>query len=126
MKKTIFYHDTDCGGVVYYANYLKYMEEARTEYLAERGVFIKDLVKEGIYFVVARQEIDYKAPAFYGDCLDIGAKISGVSAVKIEYDHEVKNQSGQVICLARTTLVCVDNNIKPRPIPEDIGRKLSV
>ena len=125
MKKKIYYHDTDCGGVVYYANYLKYMEEARTEYLSEHGVFIKDLVKEGINFVVARQEIDYKAPAFYGDCLDIGTKISKVSAVKIEYDHEVKNQSGQVVCLAKTTLVCVDKFIKPRSIPEDISRKLS-
>ena len=126
MRIRIYYHHTDCGGVVYYANYLNFLEEARTEYFALKNASIKQLADSGTMFVVARQEIDYKAPAFYGDCLNIGAKISGVSAVKIEYDHEVKNQSGQVICLARTTLVCVDNNIKPRPIPEDISRKLSV
>ena len=45
MQKKIYYHDTDCGGVVYYANYLKYLEEARSEYLAQQGISIKDLAK---------------------------------------------------------------------------------
>ena len=53
MKVRIYYHDTDCGGVVYYANYLKYLEEARSEYFEDRGLIIKDLLKEGIGFVVA-------------------------------------------------------------------------
>lgn len=125
MKKKIYYHDTDCGKVVYYANYLKYMEEARTEYLAERGVSIKDLVEKGAYFVVAHQEIDYKAPAFYGDILEVSTKIACVSTVKIEYEHEVKNQQGQAICVGKAILVCVDNQIKPKSIPEDIRQKLS-
>ncbi len=125
MKKKIYYHDTDCGKVVYYANYLKYMEEARTEYLAERGVSIKDLVEKGAYFVVAHQEIDYKAPAFYGDILEVSTKIACVFTVKIEYEHEVKNQQGQAICVGKAILVCVDNQIKPKSIPEDIRQKLS-
>jgi len=125
VKKKIYYHDTDCGKVVYYANYLKYMEEARTEYLAERGVSIKDLVEKGAYFVVAHQEIDYKAPAFYGDILEVSTKIACVSTVKIEYEHEVKNQQGQAICVGKAILVCVDNQIKPKSIPEDIRQKLS-
>ncbi len=45
MEKRIYYHDTDCGGVVYYANYLKFLEEARTEFLEKRGVLIKELLK---------------------------------------------------------------------------------
>jgi len=125
VKKKIYYHDTDCGKVVYYANYLKYMEEARTEYLAERGVSIKDLVEKGAYFVVAHQEIDYKAPAFYGDILEVSTKIACVFTVKIEYEHEVKNQQGQAICVGKAILVCVDNQIKPKSIPEDIRQKLS-
>ena len=50
MKKTIFYHDTDCGNVVYYANYLKYFEEARTLYMAERGFSVPALMQRGLYF----------------------------------------------------------------------------
>jgi len=85
MKKNIFYHDTDCGSVVYYANYLKYFEEARTEFFAQKGLSIKDLSERGVLFVVARQEIDYKFPAFYADTLEIKTRISEVGAAKIVF-----------------------------------------
>ena len=125
MKKKIYYHDTDCGKVVYYANYLKYLEEARTEHLEVHGVFLKELADKGTYFVVAHQEADYKAPAFYGDILEIGTKITRALTAAIEYEHEIKNQKGQLICIALATLVCVDTEIKPKAIPEEILRKLS-
>lgn len=125
MKKRIYYHDTDAGGVVYYANYLKYMEEVRTEFLETRGIFIKELAGKGILFVVAHQEIDYKAPAFYGDVLEISVKINRISAVKLEYTHEVRNQKNELICTGKAVLVCVDNQIKPQPIPEELNQKLS-
>ncbi len=124
MIKRIFYHDTDSGGVVYYANYLKYMEEARTEFLEGRGILIKELADNGTMFVVAHQEIDYKAPAFYGDILEISSRLSKTSTVKLEYEHEVKNQHQQVICVGKAVLVCVDNQIKPKPIPQEIRSKL--
>ena len=63
MELRIYYSDTDCGGVVYYANYLKYLEIARTEYLRSSGVNIPDLAKGGCLFVVAKAEIEYKYPA---------------------------------------------------------------
>jgi acyl-CoA thioester hydrolase len=124
MKVRIYYHHTDCGGVVYYANYLKFLEEARTEFLEEKGVHIKDLSSRGILFVVARQEIDYKAPAFYGDILDVRAKVTGHSSVKLEFEQEIKNQTGQLISKAKTILVCIDKNFKPQGIPEDIKGKI--
>ncbi len=125
MKKKIYYHDTDAGGVVYYANYLKYMEEARTEFFEQRGIFIKDLTCGGTSFVVARQEIDYKLPAFYGDILDVSTKITAISTAKIEFIHEVKNQNNQVITAAKTIMVCVDGNIKPKAIPEELREGLA-
>jgi len=125
MKKRIYYHDTDAGGVVYYANYLKFMEEARTEYFEERGVMIKDLAENGTLFVIARQEIDYKFPAFYGDILEINAVIKSISRAKIEFFHEIKNQHQQVVCLATTMMVCVDKEIKPKAIEEKIKEKLT-
>ncbi len=69
MEIKIYYEDTDCGGVVYYANYLKYMERGRTEFLAERGVSVKGLMDEGTIFVVTRAELDYKSSARYGDTI---------------------------------------------------------
>lgn len=124
MKKKIYYHDTDCGGVVYYANYLKFFEEARTEFFSERGLSIKELVDQGTMFVVARQEIDYKFPSFYGDILDVGAVISKISAARIDFDHEVK-KTGKLIAKAKTIMVCVDKTLKPKTIPEEIRTKIS-
>jgi acyl-CoA thioester hydrolase len=125
MKIKIYYHHTDCGGVVYYAKYLEFLEEARTESFAEKGISVKELVQQGILFVVARQEIDYNSPAFYGDTLDAKAWISNISGVRIEFEAEIKNQHEQVVSKAKTIMVCVDKNLKPQPIPEEI-RKLII
>jgi acyl-CoA thioester hydrolase len=124
MKVKIYYHHTDCGGVVYYANYLKFLEEARTEYLAERGISVKELSQHGTLFVVARQEIDYKFPAFYGDSLQINTKIGNIGGVRIEFQYEIKNQNGQIISKAKTILVCVDKDLKPKAIPEEVRKLL--
>lgn len=124
MKKRIYYHHTDCGGVVYYANYLKFLEEARTEYFAFKNASIKQLADSGVMFVVARQEIDYKAPAKYGDELDIQSQVGAMTGVRIEFLHEIYNQSKQIIAKAKTILVCVDKTLKPQPIPEDLRKKL--
>src|SRR3989338_10891909 len=105
-KVKIYYHDTDCGGVVYYANYLKYLEEARTEFLEKRGVFIKDMIAgHGVMFVVARQEIDYKLPAFYGDILTVDTRVAGMSGTRVDFEYDIKNQNDKIISSARTVLV---------------------
>ncbi len=124
MRIRIHYHHTDCGGVVYYANYLNFFEEARTEYFAQCGFSIKELADSGTMFVVARQEVDYKAPAVYGDTLDITTKVSAMSAVRMAFEHEVKNQNGLITTKAKTTLVCVDKFLKPKAIPEEIRAQL--
>ncbi|MDD5465454.1 MAG: thioesterase family protein [Candidatus Omnitrophica bacterium] len=125
MKKRIYYHHTDCGGVVYYAKYLEFLEEARTEYFEQKNASIKLLADSGFMFVVARQEIDYKFPAKYGDQLDIQAQVGAISGVRIEFLHEIYNQDKQIIVKAKTTLVCVDKNLKPQAIPEDLRKKIA-
>jgi len=120
MKVRIYYHHTDCGGVVYYANYLKFLEEARTEFLEGRAASVKEMSRAGVLFVVARQEIDYKLPAFYGDILDIKTWVSETSAVKIIFEYDIKNQDSKLISQARTVLVCVGRNLKPQALPENI------
>jgi len=124
MKQKIYYHHTDCGGVVYYANYLNFLEEARTEFFVERGVSIKELADSGILFVVSRQEIDYKAPAVYGDTLEIKTAVGSVGGVRIEFSYEIFNQESRLLVKAKTTLVCVDKSFKPQAIPEDLREKI--
>jgi acyl-CoA thioester hydrolase len=125
VKIKVYYHHTDCGGVVYYANYLNFVEEARTEFFSQHGFSIKDLAESGTMFVVARQEVDYKAPAVYGDVLEINTKVGELSAVKMVFEHEIRNQRGLLTTKAKTILVCVDKSLKPKAIPEEIRSKFS-
>jgi len=124
MKVKIYYHHTDCGGVVYYANYLHFLEDARTEFLAGRGVNIKELIAQGAFFVVIRQEVDYKAPAAYGDILDITTQLKEVSGVRINLEHKVKKDNGILVVEARTTLAFVNRDFRPKPIPQEMRERI--
>ena len=124
MKVKIYYHHTDCGGVVYYASYLQFLEEARTEFLALRAIDLKRLSEAGRFFVVARQEADYKSPAFYGDILNIDTRVNAVSAVRIDLAHTVKNQTGSTVIEARTVLAFVDRDFKPCALPGEMRKKI--
>jgi acyl-CoA thioester hydrolase len=119
IVKKIYYHDTDCGGVVYYSNYLKYFEEARTEFLKCKGVDIKELAKENVYFLVRHVDIDYKARACYGDVLDIFTTITDKTKVTLNFFHEAK-RNNSLLVVANTQLVCVGNDFKPVAIPDKI------
>ena len=126
MDIRIYYEDTDCGGVVYYANYLRYFERSRTEYLESKGVFVKECIPKGFFFVVAHQDIDYKAPAYYADVLSIETKISKLASASITFDYIVRNKkTGQLIVTASTIMACVNQDIQPIKIPREIREKLA-
>ena len=120
MQKTIFYHDTDCGNVVYYANYLKYFEEARTLYMAQKGFSVPALMQQGKYFVVARQEVEYKFPVRYGDVITVDTKVAEISDIKIVFENVITNQNGRLCTKGKTTLVCVDKNGVPASMGVDV------
>ena len=120
MKKTIFYHDTDCGGVVYYGNYLKFFEEARTLYMQEKGFSIPALMQRGLFFVVARQEVEYKYPVRYADEIEVSTKILEVSDIKIVFENIITNQNGRLCTKGKTTLVCVNTDGMPTPMGVDV------
>ncbi len=124
LTKKIYYHDTDCGGVVYYANYLKYFEEARTEFLLAKGVDTAKLAKADTWFVVASVEISYKAPAHYADELHIYTQISRKKNVSLEFLQEIK-RVGKLLVSAVTKLVCVDSDFKPKAIPQELSQVLN-
>lgn len=120
IEVKIYYEDTDCGGVVYYANYLRYMERARTEYLAVRGVSVKALMDQGTLFVVARVEIDYKTSARYGETIVIDTWIAEASRVSLLFEHSMKDKAtGRMIAGAKARLVCVDAAGKPKRMPQE-------
>ncbi|HOU36161.1 MAG TPA: thioesterase family protein [Candidatus Omnitrophota bacterium] len=123
-KARVFYHHTDCGGVVYYANYLQFLEEARTDFLEKKSVSVAEYVRQGRYFVVSRQEVDYYAPAYYGDMLKIETRIKDVSGARIDMSYDIRNASGAQIASARTVLAFIDTSFKPCPIPRDLREKL--
>lgn len=125
MQKTIFYHDTDCGNVVYYANYLKYFEEARTLYMQEKGYSIVQLMEHGKYFVVARQEVEYKYPVRYGDVINVDTKVLEISDIKIIFENTITNQNGRLCTKGKTTLVCVDKTGVPTTMGVDVKQAMA-
>ncbi len=124
-KVKIFYHHTDSAGVVYYANYLHFLEEARTEFLAEKGIIIKDLIQAGSFFVVSRQELDYRVPAQYGDILEITTEIKEISGVRITLEHKIRKDNIILVAQARTTLAYIGGDFRPKPIPREMREKIT-
>ena len=121
LKVKIYYEDTDCGGVVYYANYLKYFERARTEFLEARGVSLKKLMQEGVYFVVAEAALKYLSPGRYGDILLIESEIEKVGPASIIFRHEVlREEAGDRIVSATVRLGCVGKDMKPIRLVHDV------
>jgi acyl-CoA thioester hydrolase len=113
MEIRIYYEDTDCGGVVYYANYLKYFERARTRYLEDRGLSVAELMKAGWLFVVVHAEVNYRTPARYGETLVIETLVSDMSPAAITFAHVVRErQSGRVVVEGAARLAVTDGNGK--------------
>lgn len=124
IAKKIYYHDTDCGGVVYYANYLKYFEEARTELFLDRGINIEELSRNNIWFVVRKVEINYRSPARYADEILVFTELAKVKNVSLDFEQQIKKNE-QLLVSATTQLVCVDSKFQPRVIPQEVIEKLN-
>ena len=119
MDVKIYYEDTDCGGVVYYANYLRYMERARTEYLAGKGYSVKQLADAGTIFMVLRAEIDYKAPARYGDIIEIETWVRDVTRATMVFEHIMRDKATKrLFTECRAKAVYVDPGGKPKRLAQ--------
>ncbi len=121
MKIRVYYEDTDCGNVVYYANYLKYMERSRTELLRERGINLSLLQKEGYLFIVSEVHIKYKASAKYDDLLDVDSIIKSISFASITFSTTIKNSSGKLLITGDVKLAFINREGKICRIPEEIA-----
>lgn len=125
MEKRIFYHDTDAGGVVYYGTYLQYLEEARTEFLEKKGLFVKKLHDQGFLYAVSKCHIAYKSPARYGDIIICDAKLKKITAVQMIFDQTIHHQqTGRLLVEAEVTLVSLNKDFKPTPIPDTLKEQM--
>lgn len=121
MEVRIYYEDTDCGGVVYYANFLKYFERARTQYLEERGFSVAGLMKEGTVFVVVHAEVDYRSPGRYGETLVVDTVVSDLSPASLTFSHVVREQaSGRIVVEGSARLAVTDGNGKVKRLDKTI------
>lgn len=131
MEKTfewpirVYYEDTDCAGVVYYANYLKFMERARTEWLRQLGWDQQRLLHEyGLVFVVVKAEIGYKKPARMDDSLTIKAQLSACGGVAFTFTQQVCR--GDEL-LATGVIRCGTleaKTLRPTKMPESLANQL--
>jgi len=110
MEIKIYYEDTDCGGVVYYANYLKYFERARTDFLEQRGITVSGLLRAGTQFMVAHAEVHYRSPARFGETMWIETEIADAGKVSLTFAHRILEATSKRLIvegsarLAATTL----------------------
>ena len=113
----VYYEDTDLAGIVYYANYLKFMERGRTELLRAKGVEQSRLKAEtGVVFVVARVEIDYRRPARFDDLLDVETAVAAVRGVAIDMVQRVCREH-EVLVEAKVRLASIDARGAPCRLP---------
>ena len=125
-KVKVFYEDTDAGGVVYYANYLKFFERARTEAIAEIGLSNKKLLDEfGVLIIVKSCNIDYKKPAKLEDQLEIKSIISSISNSSFKMIQKVFRDD-DLLTSSEIHLVIVDKKGKPSRIPDELRKKIKI
>lgn len=117
----IYYEDTDVGGIVYHANYLKFFERARTELFRSAGVSLSDQFAEKISFVVRHMDIDFLKGAQLDDELVVKTWPNSVRKASIEFCQVLVNNNGQTLCKALVQVACVHpDTLKPIKIPENI------
>jgi acyl-CoA thioester hydrolase len=121
----IYYEDTDAGGVVFYANYLKFFERARTEMLRHLG-FEQDLLRdrEGLLFVVRSVQVDYLKPARFNEKVDVSAKVTEQKKTSLIFEQAITRQQ-DLLCTAQIRIACLDaHSMKPKLIPNFILHQL--
>ncbi|WP_374435724.1 tol-pal system-associated acyl-CoA thioesterase [Inhella sp.] len=125
LTQRVYWEDTDAGGVVYYANYLRFLERARTDWLRSLGLQQERLRHEaGWVFVVAHVDARYLKPARLDDLLDISAEILQLERASVLFGQQVR-RGDELLLDAKVRAACVDaQSFKPRRLPPDLTEQL--
>ena len=116
---TVHYEDTDLSGFVYHANYVKFIERARSDWVRGLGIEQNALRAAGLVFAVHRIEADFLAPARLDDRLLVETGLASRGKARMLLDQSV-HRAGQLLFRARVTLVCMTTEGKPRRLPEGL------
>jgi acyl-CoA thioester hydrolase len=123
----VYYEDTDAGGVVFYANYLKYMERARTEWLRSAGFEHEQLNNDhGIIFAVKNVTIDYKKPGRLDELLTVTSSLVRHRGASITFQQSIKNEKDELLTQAEVKVACLNaTTLKASPMPEELLTELA-
>jgi len=120
----VYYEDTDAGGIVYYANYLKFFERARTEWLRSLGVNQDILLQEhDAMFVVKNVSADYHAPARLDDVIKLTLRIDKLGRASIQFAQEAWC-GDRLLNTAHVKVGCVDSALRPRAVPDAVAARM--
>jgi len=121
----VIYGDTDQMGVVYYANYLRYFEAARNEFIRAKGLRYRDFEERfGLRLPVAEAGVSYKQPARYDDLLDVEITIAEVRRASARFEYRLLRE-GTLLATGHTVHACVDLEGKLRRMPEELASRLT-
>ena len=116
----VYYEDTDAGGIVYYANYLRFAERARTEYLRSVGADHKSLMEQDdVYFTVRQCSVDYLKPAFLDDALEVHSCFFDVRGASLQAEQVVRREEYELARL-NIWLACIGGNGRPIRMPKKL------
>lgn len=125
LEIKMYYEDTDAGGIIYYANHVKYMERGRTEYLNTLGISLPRLMEQGSLFTVIDLELHYRSYAQYGDVLVVETSLKALTAASLIIAHRIKEKnSDRLVAEGNTKIVCVSIRGKAKRIPRDMHATL--
>ena len=121
----VYYEDTDAGGIVYYANYLKFAERARTEMMRASGSNHRELAENfDAAFAVSRCEIEYLKPALLDDLLMVETRVLDVGAAVIRLDQQVR-RGGELLARLRLRIACLNRQGRPQRLPDPVREALA-
>lgn len=121
----VYYEDTDLAGIVYYANYFKFIERARSEYIRELGIDQRQLKAAGMVFAVRRVEADFLSPARFDDLLDVETGLTRLGGASVNLEQTVSCGATRLF-QARIRLAVLSESGRPLPIPADIRQKFQI
>lgn len=120
----VYYEDTDAGGIVFYANYLKFAERGRTEFLREAGYEHRDLKdKENVLFVVRRLEVEYHKPAELDDLLTVITHAADIRNSSFAMKQSILRDN-LLLCEMTVTMVCINSSGRPVRVPEHLKKAI--
>jgi acyl-CoA thioester hydrolase len=126
VEYRVYIEDTDMMNIVYHANYIKFFERARTDWLRAHGISLTGLGNNDTYFAVKRIEVDYKSPAFLDDMVIIDTQATRTGFCQLRFFQNMFNQSNKLLSTLVAEVVCVSSRMMPKRLTGEIIKELEL